>query len=85
MENEFSQRLKQEYLLPAAMSDENFQQTAQQCQQIATLTLFQGDNVPFSETELASFVTASGASSMTDLVATLSIYLSRLATRRFNH
>jgi len=46
--------LKQDYLLPFAQSDKNFQQTAaaQQCQQIATLTLFQGDNVPFSETEL---------------------------------
>jgi len=72
VESEFSQRLKQDYLLPFAQRDENFQETAaQQCQQIATLTLFQADNVPFSETELASFVTASGASSMTDLVLEL--------------
>ena len=63
-----------------------FRQTVvQQCQQMATLTLFQADNVrgksfcsaktfssnPFSEADLASFVTASGANSMTDLLLEL--------------
>lgn len=38
---------------------------------MATLTLFQGNEVSFSEEELASFVTASGANSMTDLVLEL--------------
>jgi serine/threonine protein kinase len=68
--------LEQDYLLPfvqgLSYDHKSFRQTAaQQCQQIATLTLFQADNVPFSETELASFVTASGANSMTDLVLEL--------------
>ena len=79
MESEFSQRLESDYLLPFAqqqgLTDEQlsaFRQTAiAQCQQIATLTLFQVDNVPFSETELVSFVTASGASCLTDLVLEL--------------
>ncbi len=79
VENEFSQRLESDYLLPFAqqkgLSNEKlsaFRQTAiAQCQKIATLTLFQGDNVSFSEKDLASFVTASGANSMTDLVLEL--------------
>jgi Leucine-rich repeat (LRR) protein len=79
VESEFSQGLEQDYLLPFAqqqgLADEKlsaFRQTAvAQCQQMATLTLFEADNAPFSETELASFVTASGASSMTDLVVEL--------------
>ncbi|HIE00802.1 MAG TPA: hypothetical protein EYP59_11030 [Thiotrichaceae bacterium] len=79
MESEFSQGLESDYLLPFAqqqgLADEKlsaFRQTAvAQCQQMATLTLFEADNVPFSETELASFVTASGASSMTDWVLEL--------------
>ncbi|MCP3931627.1 MAG: hypothetical protein GY705_21305, partial [Bacteroidetes bacterium] len=79
VESEFSQRLESDYLLPFSqqkgLSDENlsaFRQTAvAQCQKIATLTLFQGDNVSFSEAELADFVTASEANSMTDLVLEL--------------
>ena len=79
VESEFSQGLEQDYLLPFAqqqgLADEKlsaFRQTAvAQCQQMATLTLFEADNAPFSETELASFVTASGANSMTDLVVEL--------------
>jgi len=79
VESEFSQRLERDYLLPfaqqAGLAAENlstFRQTAVvQYQQMATLTLFQADNVHFSEADLASFVTASGASSMTDLVLEL--------------
>ena len=79
VEGEFSQRLEQDYLLPFArqedLSDDNlfaFRESAvAQCQQMATLTLFQGDNVLFSEKELASFVSESGVGSMTDLVLEL--------------
>ena len=59
VESEFSQRLEPDYLLPFAQSlaAENlsaFRETVvQQCQQMATLTLFQADNVPFSEANLA--------------------------------
>ncbi len=73
---ELSTGIEPDYLQPFAQQQgltaaelQTFRQTAiAQCQQIAKLTLFQGDNVPFSQAELASFVTSSGASSMTDLV-----------------
>jgi hypothetical protein len=38
---------------------------------MATLTLFQDENVSFSDRELASFVTANETNSMTDLVIDL--------------
>jgi len=38
---------------------------------MANLTLFQGDKIRFSETDLAGFVTASGANFMTNLVLEL--------------
>ncbi len=76
---EFSQGLESDYLLPFAeqqdLADEDlsaFRQTAlEQCQQIARLALFQGDNVSFSEEELACFVSPSSGNSMTDLVLEL--------------
>ncbi|RKZ57145.1 MAG: hypothetical protein DRR08_19775 [Candidatus Parabeggiatoa sp. nov. 2] len=69
-------RIERDYLRPFAKQQgltaaqlQTFRQTAaQQCQKVAKLTLFQGDNVVFSEAELATFVTSNGASSMTDLV-----------------
>jgi len=79
VKSEFSQQFESDYLLPFSkqegFSDENFsafRQTAiAQCQEMATLMLFQGENVSFSEKELASFVTANGTDSMTDLVVDL--------------
>jgi serine/threonine protein kinase len=79
VESEFSQRLEQDYLLPFArqqgLSDEKLfafrKYAVAQCQQMATFTLFQAENVPFSEKELASFVSESEAGSMTDLVLEL--------------
>ncbi|MDM8567079.1 leucine-rich repeat domain-containing protein [Candidatus Halobeggiatoa sp. HSG11] len=77
VESEFSQSLEQDYLLPFAsdLDDEKlakFRQVAiKQCQQMAGLTLFQADNVRFSEAELASFVTVDGASSLTDVIVEL--------------
>lgn len=77
VESEFSQSLEQDYLLPFALDldDEKlakFRQVAiKQCQQMASLTLFQADNVCFSEAELASFVTVDGASSLTDMIVEL--------------
>jgi serine/threonine protein kinase len=79
VKSEFSQQFESDYLLPFSkqegFSDEKisaFRQTAiAQCQEMATLTLFQGENVSFSEKELASFVTANGTDSMTDLVIEL--------------
>ncbi len=73
---ELSTGIEPDYLQPFAQQQgltvaelQTFRQTAiAQCQQIAKRTLFQGDNVPFSQAELATFVTSSGASSMTDLV-----------------
>jgi len=79
VEMEFSQRLEQDYLLPFArqqnLSEDNLfalrKSAIAQCQQMATLTLFQADDVLFSEKELARFVSESGAGSMTDLVLEL--------------
>ncbi len=77
VENEFSQHLERDYLLPFAeeqgISDlAAFRQTAiVQCQEIIELTLFQADKKPFSELELASFVAASETNSLTDLVLEL--------------
>jgi serine/threonine protein kinase len=69
-------RIERDYLQPFAKQQgltaaelQTFRQTAaQQCQKVAKLTLFQADNVHFSEAELASFVTSNGTSSITDLV-----------------
>jgi hypothetical protein len=79
VKNEFAQRLEQDYLFPFAkqhnLADEHLAEfrpnAVAQCQQMAKLTLFQADNVPFSEKELASFVTTSETGSMTDLILEL--------------
>jgi hypothetical protein len=45
-----------------------FRQTAlEQCKRLAKCTLFQADNVPLTESELASFVTETGTFAITDL------------------
>ena len=79
VESEFSQSIEQNYLQPfaqqQAMLDEQlqtFRQTAvEQCKQLAKLTLFQTDNINFTESELASFVTENGSIAITDLVIEL--------------
>ena len=79
VETEFAQRLEQDYLQPFAQQHKlaedhlaEFRPNAvTQCKQMAKLTLFQADDVPFSEQELASFVTASKTGSMTNLVLDL--------------
>jgi hypothetical protein len=74
IDSEFSQRIEQDYLQPFAkhLSTEDlskFRQTAlEQCKRLAKCTLFQADNVPLTETELASFVTETGTFAITDLV-----------------
>ncbi|OAD21052.1 hypothetical protein THIOM_003197, partial [Candidatus Thiomargarita nelsonii] len=74
IDNEFSQRIEQDYLLPFAQdwSTEalsKFRQTAlEQCKRLAKCTLFQAENVPLTESELASFVTETGTFAITDLV-----------------
>jgi len=76
IEQEFSQHIEQDYLLPFAQQQNlstealsKFRQTAlEQCKRLAKCTLFQADNVPFTETELASFVTETGTFAITDLV-----------------
>ncbi len=73
---ELATGIEEDYLQPFALQQgltaaelQTFRQTAaHQCQKVAKLTLFQGDNVVFSEAELATFVTSNGASSITDLV-----------------
>ena len=73
---ELATRIEQHYLRPFAKQQgltaaelQVFRQTAaQQCQSVAKRTLFQADNVRFSEAELASFVTSDGTHSITDLV-----------------
>ncbi len=79
VKSEFSQQFESDYLLPFSkqegFSDEKFsafRKTAiAQCQEMATQTLFQGENVLFSERELTRFVSANGTDSMTDLVIDL--------------
>jgi|GEM_PF-6725772 len=74
-----STQFESDYLLPFSkqegFSDEKFsafRKTAiAQCQEMATQTLFQGENVLFSERELTRFVSANGTDSMTDLVIDL--------------
>jgi len=76
IEQEFSQRIEQDYLLPFAQQQNlstealsKFRQTAlEQCKRLAKCTLFQADNVPFTESDLASFVTETGTFAITDLV-----------------
>ena len=76
VEKEFAQGLVIDYLSPFAEQQgfsvtelADFRATAiEQCQAIAKLTLFQADNIPFSEAELAGFVTVGEVESMTQLV-----------------
>ncbi len=74
VDSEFSQNIEQDYLQPFAkhLSTEdlsNFRSTAlEQCKKLAKCQLFQADNAPFTETELASFVTETGTFAITDLV-----------------
>ncbi|MEN8214857.1 MAG: leucine-rich repeat domain-containing protein [Pseudomonadota bacterium] len=76
LESELSTRIEQDYLQPFAKQQgmtrdelQVFCQTAaEQCQRVAKLTIFQAENVPFTEAELASFVTSSAASSISDLI-----------------
>ncbi|MEN8220262.1 MAG: protein kinase [Pseudomonadota bacterium] len=71
-----SERIEQDYLQPFARQHNfstetlsKFRQTAiEQGKLLAKCTLFQADNVPFTETELASFVTETGTFAITDLV-----------------
>jgi Leucine-rich repeat (LRR) protein/tetratricopeptide (TPR) repeat protein len=76
LESELSTRIEQDYLQPFAkqqgMTTDELQvfcQTAaEQCQRVAKLTIFQAENVPFTEAELARFVTSSATSSISDLI-----------------
>jgi len=76
IDSEFSQRIELDYLQAFAkqqnlLTEElsNFRQTAlEQCKNLAKGQLFQADNVEFSESELASFVTETGTFAITDLV-----------------
>ncbi|HIE00324.1 MAG TPA: hypothetical protein EYP59_08555, partial [Thiotrichaceae bacterium] len=75
--HELATRIEQDYLQPFAQQQglmapelKTFRQTAaEQCLKLAKRkTIFQADNVPFSEAELARFVTSNGATSITDLI-----------------
>jgi len=76
VQNDFATHFEPDYLRPFAqqqsLSDEQlpaFRHTAvEQCNALAKHTLFQADHVPFTEAELASFVTETGAFAITDLV-----------------
>ncbi len=76
IDSEFYQRIELDYLQPFALQQNlstealsKFRQSAlEQCKRLAKCTLFQADNVPFTETELASFVTETGTFAITDLV-----------------
>ncbi len=76
---ELAARIEQDYVQPFAQQHglsaaelTAFQKTAaRQCQTLAKLTIFSADNLPFSEAELARFVTTTGASSLTELVLEL--------------
>ncbi|MEN8215661.1 MAG: protein kinase, partial [Pseudomonadota bacterium] len=76
VENEFLQCIEQDYLQDFAQQQElttealhTFRKSAvEQCKALAKLTVFQADNVPFIEAELASFVTDTGDFAITDLV-----------------
>jgi len=82
IDNEFSQRIELDYLQPYAkhLSTKElskFRQIAlEQCKKLAKCQLFLADNVKFTESELASFVTKTGSFTITDLVlAQISISL----------
>ena len=74
--SDITRRLEREYLQPFARQQnltipelQDFCLLAlAQCQIIAKLPIFQADKIPFSEAELASFVTDSGATSITELI-----------------
>jgi serine/threonine protein kinase len=76
VEKEFAQGLVTDYLSPFAQQQgfsaaelADFRATAiEQCQAMAKLTLFHAENIPFSEAELAGFVTVGEVESMTQLI-----------------
>ncbi|HIE00971.1 MAG TPA: hypothetical protein EYP59_11910 [Thiotrichaceae bacterium] len=76
VENEFSQHIEQDYLQPFIqlqdLSIAEFRQIAvEQCNLLARQTLFQADNVLFTEAELASIISEIGTFAITDLVLKL--------------
>jgi len=76
VENKFLQCIEQDYLQDfvqvEGITNENlsaFREIAvEQCKALAKVTLFQADNVPFSEAELAHFVTDTENFAISDLV-----------------
>ncbi|MEK8015502.1 MAG: right-handed parallel beta-helix repeat-containing protein [Candidatus Parabeggiatoa sp.] len=79
VESEFSQRIEQDYLQPFARLQDlsitelsRFRQTTfEQCKFLARQTLFQADNVSFTEAELANIINETGTVTITDLVLEL--------------